>query len=164
MNTPTHLAAGVVIVQAVLATRLPGAVAVATCLVAGALSHLALDAVPHYNWIVYLDWFQGVPFHWLIRQAVFSVPILALAVWLGRGHWWLTGLALVGCIYPDLEKVLYVDFHIPQWLVLFRGHSLSLSGYTGGWPRPVLVGVELLIMAGMVAGAILLARSRKQFR
>ena len=162
MNTPTHLAAGVVVAQAVLRLKCPRIVAGGLGVVAGALSHLALDAVPHYNWIVYLSWFRGLPFHWLIREAVFALPVVAVAVWLGRDRWGLTGLALCGSLYPDFEKVAYVDFHIPRQLVIFRAHSLQLSSHTCGWPRPALVGLEVAMLAALLVVAFWLAR-RQQF-
>lgn len=131
-------------------------------MVAGALSHLALDAVPHYNWIVYLNWFQGIPFHWLIREALCALPVAVFGLWLGRDRIVMTGLALVGSMYPDFEKVAYVDFHIPRQLVIFRAHSLELSGHTAGLPRPALVTIEMTLLVGMLAAALWLARRRQE--
>lgn len=160
MNTLTHLAAGAVVAQAVLAVRMPRAAALVTGVVAGALSHLALDALPHYNWIVYLSWFHGVPFHWLIREAVCALPVAIIAMWLGRDRWVVAGLVLVGSMYPDFEKVAYVDFHIARPLVMFPSHSLQLSGHTCGWPRPALVGLEVGVLVALLAVAVWLATIR----
>jgi hypothetical protein len=167
MNTPTHVIAGVVVAQTVMIYRdrhpgkWTGIGCGVVCWFLAAGSHLLLDAIPHYNWIVYMNWLRDLPFHWLIRNAVFAIPMVWIGWHTGRDHWVILGLGLFGGMYPDFEKVAYVDFHIPQQLVLFPGHSLELSGHTGGWPRGVLVAIELALILGCVAATVVLYRRRR---
>jgi hypothetical protein len=168
MNTPTHLAAGALVAQAALATttgisnRWAKQIVMPATFVGAVFAHLALDEIPHYNWIVYLTWFHSLPFHWLIREAVFALPVVLIALYCGRDRWVLTCFALLGSMYPDLEKVAFVDFHIPKSLVIFRAHSLQLSGHTAGLPQWLLITLELSVLAVLIAGGVAIYRHRRQ--
>lgn len=126
----------------------------------GATSHLALDAIPHYNWIVYLNWFHGLPFHWLIRDAVLSIPVVIIALYCGRDYLILVCLALFGSMYPDFEKVAYGDFHIPESLVIFRSHSLQLSANTGGLSHWLLITIEITVLALLLTATAIVSQRR----
>ena len=126
------------------------------CVLLSLESHLVLDAIPHYNWIVYLKWFRGLPLHGFIREAVLASPIVALAFYLGRGHSVLTGACLLASIYPDIEKFVYCDLHGPKALILFRIHSLQFSANNGGLSHPALIALELSILATLVFATIVI--------
>jgi hypothetical protein len=156
VNTPTHIAAaGLVSATAFFAdakfgTGLPIKVRLwicaAGCVVLGASSHLLLDALPHYNWIVYLHWLSDLPYHWLVRDALFGLVIVIPILYWGRDRWFLIWLTLFAAMYPDFEKVAYIDFGLPRQLVIFRGHSLQLSGNDWGLPHPWLIALEVSLI------------------
>ena len=80
MNTPTHSVCGACLAQALAlacATGNPNRMRITAVAVGalgvGVLSHLLLDLLPHYAWVVYLDWFKPWPFHWLMREALFGL-------------------------------------------------------------------------------------------
>ena len=157
MNTPTHITCGACLAQALTLTlhgRRPTAVQCGLLafgsFVVGIVSHLLLDLLPHYAWVVYLDWFKPLPFHWLIREGVFSLAVAIPAFLLSGKSWPYVALGLLGGIYPDVEKVLSVDFHMPQQFILFDWHSAYLSNRTAGIPKAVLIGMECLMVAGFL--------------
>ena len=134
MNTPTHIACGACFAQVLTLTlhgRRPttvqcGLLALGS-VVLGIVSHLLLDLLPHYAWVVYLDWFKPLPFHWLIREGVFGLAVAIPAFIFAGRSWPYVALGMIGGIHPDVEKVLSVDFHVPDSLILFGWHSTSLS-------------------------------------
>lgn len=128
-------------------TRVRTGLVVAGALLAGILSHLLLDLLPHYAWVVHLDWFKPLPFHWLLREAALGLLIAAAALAIGRRSWPYVALGMLGGIYPDVEKVLSVDFDVPGWLILFEWHSASLSSRTAGLPKPILIALEFVLIA-----------------
>ena len=156
--------AGVLVAQAALLCRerfprqCTPALGVAGAAVVSVMAHLALDRLPHYNWIVYLGWFRGLPYHWLVREALFALPVLAIGLYTARNHWGLLAAAVFFGLYPDLEKVAAVDFQAPRQLVLFKTHSLQLSTYDGGASHAALIALELAVIAGLLAATLLLAR------
>jgi len=116
----------------------------------GVVSHLLLDRLPHYAWVVYLDWFKPLPFHWLLGEATFGLA-LAIPAFIFAGRLWpYVALGMIGGIYPDVEKVLSVDFHVPDSLILFSWHSTYLSNRTAGLPKAVLIGFESLLITGFL--------------
>jgi hypothetical protein len=157
MNSPTHLIAGAVTAQVVMAAIGPRAsrpVQVAAGIGAfglAMLSHLLLDAIPHYNWIVYVDWLHRVPFAWLLREAIFSLPVILLAVYCGRDHPVINFFGLFGGMYPDLEKVAYLDFHLPQRFVLFPWHSLRCTPFDGRHAQSTYIAQEMAIFLVLAA-------------
>jgi len=90
---------------------------------------------------------QTIPFHWLIREAIFGLAVALPALYLAGRAWPFVALGMLGAIYPDVEKVLSVDFHIPDQFILFAWHSTELSSRTGGLPRPLLIGSECVLIA-----------------
>ena len=125
-------------------------------------SHLLLDSLPHYNWIVDLHWFRGVPVSWLVREALFTVPILVVAWYAGRDHPVVLGLGLIGSLYPDMEKVAYVDLHVPEEWIVFRTHSLKLSSLDGGVPHRLLIAWEASLVGVLLLATLALCIWRRR--
>jgi len=128
----------------------------------GTLSHLVLDEMPHNNWIVHLDWFPGVPFAWLLNQVVCALPFAIMGWLVGRDHLLILGCGMVGGMYPDFEKVAYLDLQMPKEFVLFHAHSLKLSSNHGDWPFSQLVTLEVALVIAFVAGTLALASKRRR--
>lgn len=157
MNTPTHILCGACLAQTLAQACLIGKpsrmrmVAVAVgALGVGVVSHLLLDLLPHYAWVVYLDWFKPLPFNWLMREATLGLAVAIPAFILAGRSWPYVALGMFGGIYPDVEKVLSVDFHVPDRFILFKWHSTYLSNRTAGLPKAVLIGIECLLIAGFL--------------
>jgi hypothetical protein len=119
--------------------------------VVGVISHLLLDFLPHYAWIVYLDWFNSYPYRWLIREAacgaVVAIPILMIS---GRMRPYVL-CGMFGGLYPDIEKVLSLTFQVPDSLILFDWHSTKLSARTWGLPISILITLECLMTLACLA-------------
>ena len=154
MNSPTHIACGAclahLIASATRGKRISKgrtALVVGAVIAAGVLSHLALDLVPHYAWIVYLDWFKPMPYHWLVREALFGLAVGAVALWLADGERPWVMLGMVAGMYPDVEKVLFFNHGLADTFILFDWHSRYLSNRTGGLPKPVLIAMECVLIA-----------------
>jgi len=168
MNSPTHVIAGALIAQGVMIyrDRHAGPVSAVLCgvttIVAGMVSHLALDALPHYDWIVYLNWFPGLSGDPFLCEALCTVPMSAVGWYAGREHPVILGLGMFSAMYPDFEKVAYLVFYMPQQLVIFRAHSLRLSIPHYYWPRPALIALELAIAGGSAAATLWLAAWRRR--
>ena len=157
MNTPTHLACGACLAYAIACTtakhpQTPGRVGLvaAGAITVGVISHLLLDLLPHYAWVVHLEWFKPLPFHWLIREGVFGLATAIPAFILSGKSWPYVALGMFGEIYPDVEKILAVDFHVPDRFILFDWHSTYLSNRTGGLPEYALIAFECLLIAGFL--------------
>lgn len=157
MNTPTHMVCGAFLAQALAVTfikdkpaKIRIVVIAMSALCAGIFSHLLMDLLPHYAWIVYLDWFKPLPFHWLIREAVFGLAVAIPAFLLGGRFWPYVAIGMFGGVYPDMEKILSVDFHVPDKYILFGWHSSHLSNRTAGLPKAVLIGTECLLVLGFL--------------
>ena len=157
MNIPTHIASGACIAYA-LAIKLQGRAGaawqrglLAVCALAlGLISHLLLDLLPHYAWVVHLNWFRPLPFHWLMREAVLGLAVAIPAFVFAGRSWPYVALGMFGGIYPDVEKVLSVDFRVPDTFILFAWHSNHLSNRTAGLPKPLLIGIECVLIAGFL--------------
>ena len=153
MNIPAHLVCGAVLAQALSrATAGSGrrrriAAVAAGALLLGIASHLLLDLLPHYAWIVYLHWFEPWPFSWLIREAVFGLAVAVPAFMLAGRTWPYVALGMLGGVYPDVEKAVFFTFQAPAPFALFPWHSLYLSNRTAGLPHAVLIGFECLFIA-----------------
>lgn len=157
MNTPTHIICGACLAQAlaqIFSCRKMDSPRIAAIMAGafglGVISHLLLDMLPHYAWVVYLDWFKPLPFHWLIREAMFGLAVAIPAFILSGRLWPYAAIGMLGAIYPDVEKVLSVDFHVPDQFILFGWHSNYLSNRTLGLPIPVLIGLELVLITGFL--------------
>ena len=169
MNTPTHIACGACLALALVRAssklgrkqRTVAVIAVGA-LALGIVSHLLLDLLPHYAWIVYLDGFNPLPFHWLIREAVFGLAVAVPAFWFAGKAWPFVLVGILGGMYPDFEKVLSVDFGLPGAFVLFDWHSTYLSHRTGGLPKPLLIATECLAIGGFLIGMWMLKQGRSR--
>ena len=151
MNIPTHIAFGACLAQWVASggkcnTAGEKVFIGIGVVVIGMLSHLALDLLPHYAWIVYLDWFKKLPYHWLIRESLFGLVIVIFALYFADRAWPFVVLGITGAMYPDIEKILCVDFGLPESLVIFDWHSSALSSRTGGLPKALLITAECMLV------------------
>ncbi|GAK55234.1 hypothetical protein U27_02066 [Candidatus Vecturithrix granuli] len=137
MDLPIHLATGALVGSVVLyvdqtmphnsnSPRQLVKVGVA-CFLLGVLSHLLLDAMPHYDWLFYITIFKPLPFWWHIPQVIAAIPVVAFTWYMLHDHSVIAMISLLGGIYPDLEKLAYFDFHLPRELVIFEQHSCYLS-------------------------------------
>ena len=125
--------------------------AVAACaFTLGILSHLFLYLLPHYAWIVYLDWFKPLPFFWLIQEAAFGLMIAVPAFIFAGRTWPYMAFGMLGGIYPDVEKVLFFGFHLPDRYIFFDWHSKYLSSRTAGLPHLVLIGLECALIGALL--------------
>jgi len=106
------------------------------CFLGSLSSHFILDAVPHYTFINYVSHVFMTPGVFrsgvmLVEWAIFTIPVILLCVYLTRTQRIFLCLSLAGGIYPDIEKVAYLKWHLPHWAVLFPKHSCSYSA--NGW-------------------------------
>src|SRR5258708_6280529 len=170
MNTPAHVMAGAFVAQTMMVCRdrYPQRWAAVACGAAafalGVASHLFLDSLPHNNWIVYLNWFPGVPFHWLLCEALCALPVVIVGAYAGRDHPAILLLGVLGGMYPDFEKVAYVDFHLPRRLVMFPAHSLQLSSHHCDLAFWKCVVLETGLILLMVSATVVIARCRLKMR
>lgn len=158
MDLPIHLATGALVGSTVLyieqtmshnpnSPRQMVKTGVA-CFLLGVISHLLLDAVPHYDWLFYITIFKPLPFWWLIPQAIAAAPVVVVTWYILRDHRVIAMISLLGGIYPDLEKLAYFDFHLPRELVIFEQHSCYLSQWTP-WTlehKTALIVFEVLLL------------------
>ncbi len=164
MDLPLHLASGALIGSAVLYAgqhvsphsspvrhKVERAAAV---FLLGVLSHLLWDAGPHYDWLFYVLVFKPLPYWWLLPQVVVTLPVLFFSLYVMREHKWLALVAMTGGIYPDIEKLFYLDFDLPRYLIIFRKHSCYLTGWRP-WElahKNFLVWFEVLTLFVFMAG------------
>jgi hypothetical protein len=136
------------------------------CFFWGILSHLFLDAVPHYDWLFYVKTFSPLPFWWFIPQFLTTIPVLIITFYVMRDHWMIAMISVVGSVYPDIEKLIYFDLHLPQYLVVFRRHSCYLSQWTL-WElehKNLLITAEVGLVIVSLIGLYWLTRCRRQLR
>jgi hypothetical protein len=118
--------------------------------VIGLLSHFLLDLIPHYAWIANLDWFQTLPYRWLLCEGLFGLAVAVPALLIARGARGHVALGMLGGLYPDLEKVMSLDLHVPDRYVLFAWHSNHLSHRTGGCSKPILAAFECALVLALL--------------
>jgi len=163
VNTPTHIAAGVWIAQMVMLRWSTTSVwrrigAGAVCFAGGLITHLALDALPHFAWVIYLPVLESLPFHWLIREGLLATVVAIPLFYVTRAIWPYAVLAMCGALYPDAEKVAAADLNVsPHWII-FKQHSIQLSSNDGGLPHCILIATEIAITAAFIIATMLLAR------
>lgn len=174
MNVPTHIACGALIGYAVAqvrsrcsnqARRDRPARLFAAIFVLGVASHLLLDLIPHYAWIVDRDWFISAASHWVIRATILSLLVGLPAIWITGRAWPCAVAGILGAMYPDIEKVAYFNFGATDPLILFDWHSKHLTSNPPGVPAWVLMGAEwILVVAILAAMAIMRRRTRAEPR
>lgn len=174
MDLPVHVATGVFLGNAIFyvdtrfqqqqspSRRQNVELGIAIFLV-GALSHLILDAAPHYDWLFYVKIFSPLPYWWIIPQILATIPVLLITFYVHRDHLMVALVSVMGGVYPDIEKGAYLNFHLPRYLVLFRSHSCSYS--PAGWETKhkfFLIIAEVCLFGFLLAGIYWTARHRNQ--
>lgn len=133
------------------------------CFLSGVCSHLLLDALPYYDWIFEIPIFSELPGSWLWRQVAATVPVIVIIFWISRQHWFLSLVSMSGGLYPDLEKLLYFDFHLPKAFVVFPYHSCRLSD--SAWEKAHeshLIVFEISVFALLMMGIFLTSHSNSK--
>ncbi len=139
------------------------------CVVAGAATHLFMDAVPHYDFLYGAGHFWKHVLPYVVRKGlqapkilIITLPVFLILWKYARQHWMLTLLALGGGLYPDVEKAAYLHAAYPRALVLFPWHSCAYS--SAGWEvdyRYILIGMEIVVYAALLAGLLWLSRRNR---
>ena len=163
MDIPVHIAAAAVTCQAALALdpdssqpRMRMWVFGVGYFALGALSHLFLDAIPHYDVLYKIEKPLLIEFLprlvWtLLKVGVFSLPIIIMFLYFTREHPGYALAALAGGLYPDFEKGAYLSSYLPRSLVLFPFHSCAYS--SAGWEieyRYALIAAEIGLLVGLL--------------
>ena len=133
------------------------------CFLWGVLSHLFLDALPYYDWLFKIDVFRPLPLYWMYPQILTTVPVIVITFYLTRDYWQIAGAAMLGGMYPDIEKLLYFDFNLPKSLIVFPWHSCRLSG--SSWEHEhkyLLIFAEICLFAVMMAYLLRIAQQREK--
>ena len=175
MDFPVHVAAGALAGHAMLYVhaKQPGKtgaftqadalkLGLAGCLF-GVLTHLLLDALPYYDWLFRVKIFKPLPYWWMLPQILTTLPVIGAALRLSKDAQIVVGASILGGMYPDIEKLSYLDAHLPRSLVLFPYHSCQLSGspWEFSHARELIV-MEICVFAMMMRMIYWLAAKRKQ--
>ena len=143
---------------------LPGTI----CFLLSLFSHLLLDAVPHYDFIYKIFRLPMLPqflsYGWaLFKVGVFTLPVIFIFLYLTRDHWLIALISIFGSVYPDIEKGIYLNLHIPKYLIIFQNHSCSYS--PADWEsehKLFLIITELCLFGALLIGLYWIARCRNQ--
>ena len=168
MNTVTHVLAAGVLAETVsmygpeCETQTSRRRAVLAAVIGGAVSHLMLDAVPHFNWISHLNLWNWLPYHWVLRSAIWGVfaamPMVAFA-----SRKYVTCSAIAGALFPDVEKVAHTEFRFwPSEMLVFKSHGMRTTSYDGGMPYPLLVLIDVICGLGLVGAVVVLRRRNRK--
>jgi hypothetical protein len=122
------------------------------------LSHLALDAVPHFGFLPHVVVWSFLPHAWIVRPVVGGTLAMAFVVAKAEKCRTVAFFACAGAIYPDVEKIAYLLWGYP-WL-LYTSHGTAITTYTGGYPHKVLAAIEILLSVGLAVGYARLVRRR----
>ena len=177
MDLPVHVAAGALTGNVILYieakynrtrddTRYLSKLGLA-CFLWGVLGHLFIDALPHYDWLFKVEFFKPLPYYWMFPQFVTAVPVLILSLLLMKDYWLIAVIAILGGVYPDIEKLAYFSFDSlgltwPRALVLFPWHSLALSGRP--WEhahKEFLIVTEIVVFFVIIGAMWWFTRHRK---
>ena len=180
MDLPVHVAAGAVTASTLLyieskrergckrkdivyMVKLGGA-----CFLWGVLGHLFLDWLPHYDWLFFkLPFFGSFPMYWMHPQFLTTIPVLLLSFLLMKDYWPIVTVAILGSIYPDIEKMMYfglksLDFSWGESFILFPWHSLYLSGRPWEYEhKHFLITTQNALFFAMMWGILWLNEHRK---
>ena len=126
------------------------------------LSHLALDALPHFGFLPHVVVWSFLPHAWIVRPVVGGALAMAFVVAKAEDCRAVALVACAGAIYPDVEKIAYMMWAYP-WL-LYTSHGSAITTYTGGYPHKLLAAIEILLSIGLVLGYLRLVRQRTQTR
>ncbi len=168
MDFPVHVAAAACVGQALIyarhrinskdeTTAKQDLMFATACVLAGMATHLILDAVPHYDFLYGVGRF-GRYLPYIVRKAlqapkilIITLPVFLIFWKYARQHWFILLLALIGGLYPDVEKAAYLHSAYPRALVLFPWHSCSYS--PAGWEVEyghALIAMEMLVYLGLL--------------
>ena len=174
MDLPLHVVTGAVIGNALLYygvtrgktdyTRTDQRKLMVAAFLVGVVSHLLWDWLPHYDWLFDIEVFKPLPLHWLIPQILTTLPVILVNLYLNRDAWPLAAVAMFGGMYPDVEKLLYFDFNLPRFLIVFRQHSCYLTPWRP-WEmahKQFLVVFEIVVFVVLLG--MLYAQARRRHR
>lgn len=126
----------------------------------GALSHLALDRLPHFGFLGHVAVWTSLPYSWLVRPVVGGAIALAFVAYYAKRNLGLAMVACAGAIYPDVEKVLHTEFGLR--FVLFRAHADIAATYTAELPLGALAASEIALSVLFVLAYVRLAARREE--
>ncbi len=109
-------------------------------------AHLLLDIAPHYAWIYYLDKITSWEQDWMVRESIFSLMVVLPCLYWAAPYRGLLCLVMLAGIYPDIEKVLKLNYYLMADEVLFPVHSHMGSSNDYGWWKPGLIAAELILV------------------
>ncbi len=134
----------------------------AAALVLGALSHLALDALPHFNIVPHLSsWMGYLPRHWITRTVIVGAIAGLFVLVNTRERWGTAALAVVGAASPDIEKIAHTDAGMDPRYLVFRDHGTRASSFDGGYDHRTLAYVEIGMVVFLALLCLALARRRR---
>lgn len=124
----------------------------------GGLSHLALDALPHFGFLPHVVVWSFLPHAWIVRPVVGGALAMAFVVAKAEKNRSVAFVACAGAIYPDVEKIAHLVWGW-RWL-LFTSHGTAVTTYTGGFPHKLLAALEIVLSAGLAFAYVRLVRRR----
>ncbi len=124
----------------------------------GGVSHLALDALPHFGFLPHVIVWSFLPHAWIVRPVVGGALAVAFVVAKAEKNRTVALVACAGAIYPDVEKIAHLLWGY-RWL-LFTSHGTAITTYTGGFPHKLLAGTEIVLSAGLVVAYVRLVAWR----
>lgn len=124
----------------------------------GGLSHLALDALPHFGFLPHVVVWSFLPHAWIVRPVVGGVLAVAFVVGKAEKNRVFALVACAGAVYPDIEKIAHLMWGY-RWL-LFTSHGTAITTYTGGFPHKLLAALEIVLSAGLAFAYVRLVRRR----
>ncbi len=117
-----------------------------------AFLHIFIDSLPHIDFLYQIK----ITFlnKWWLKQGVFALAYLAILAFSQSKRFILVKLsAILGGIYPAMEKLLYFENILPERWVVFKSHSLHLSQQPGYYLCLVYIVFEISVAAGALAAA-----------
>ena len=160
MTATAHIAAGALVASLVAVrtrswrsrSQLRKFGIVALVAILAAIVHIIMDFLPHYNWVAHGSLFLEVPHGWYYREVTALFPVVLALLVLGRSSRPLVLVGIIAGLYPDLEKLAYLTFGLPNQFVLFKWHSRMLSSHDLGLPHVLLSGFDIAILAACIVG------------
>ena len=127
-------------------------VVIAVTVLLSLAAHFAMDELPHRSWTDLS--FRLVPGLFgrdqMLRAAVLGLIVVLPCLWWTRPHWHVMIPAMIGGIYPDMEKVFYKDGLIREQFLIFPNYSAHWSEPIRSIPAWIQVGAEMILLAGLM--------------